>query len=133
MYVALYSVQNITSEVFNKDGYNSLGNYAIACQYLSEGLGSILCVFIIMKYGSTRSMARFAVLSIPFISCLVIPAIKTTDNANNALFSPGLVYPLVLVTAAMNGFSMGIVQPASGNYVAECATKETKGFYFAFF
>jgi MFS family permease len=28
---------------------------------------------------------------------------------------------------------MGIVQPASGNYIAECATEETKGFYFAFF
>ena len=28
---------------------------------------------------------------------------------------------------------MGIVQPSSGNYIAECATEETKGFYFAFF
>jgi MFS family permease len=33
----------------------------------------------------------------------------------------------------MNGFAMGMVQPASGNYISECATERTKGFYFAFF
>jgi len=28
---------------------------------------------------------------------------------------------------------MGMTQPASGNYVAECSSEKTKGFYFAFF
>ena len=28
---------------------------------------------------------------------------------------------------------MGVVQPASGTYISECATEEKKGFYFAFF
>jgi MFS family permease len=43
------------------------------------------------------------------------------------------VYSVILITSVANGFAMGIVQPASGNYIAECATEETKGFYFAFF
>ena len=132
MYIALYSVQNITADMFKKEGYASLGNYAIACQYLSEGFGSIFCVFIIMKYGATKSMARFALMNIPFIASLIIPAVKT-ETSEGGIFSPAIVYPLVLIASALNGFGMGMVQPASGNYVADCATTETKGFYFAFF
>ena len=80
MYVALYSAQNLSADLFSKDGFDELGNYAVAVAYLSEGLGSIFCVFIIMKYGATKSMSRFALLSIPFIASLIFPALKSQNK-----------------------------------------------------
>jgi hypothetical protein len=134
MYVALYSAQNISSVLFMKDGYENLGFYSNAMAYLSEGIGSIFVVFIIMKMGAAKSMSRFALMNLPFIFCLLIPAIKSDNmDSNSVLLSDGFVYTIVLITSSMNGFAMGMVQPASGNYISECATERTKGFYFAFF
>jgi MFS family permease len=134
MYVALYSAQNISGVLFLNDGYDSLGFYSNAFAYLGEGIGSIICVSIIMKMGSTKSMSRFAIWNLPFILSLILPAIKSMNMSSNSFFlSDGFVYIIVIITSTVNGFAMGIVQPASGNYVAECATEENKGFYFAFF
>jgi MFS family permease len=33
----------------------------------------------------------------------------------------------------LNGFGAGILWTAQGEYVTECATEETKGFYFSYF
>ena len=77
MYVALYSAQNISGVLFLKDGYDNLGFYSNAIAYLGEGIGSILCVSIIMKMGAVKSMNRFAIFNLPFILCLILPAIKS--------------------------------------------------------
>ena len=81
-------------------------------------------------------MARFALLNMPFLICLLLPAYKSEekDSQNSPWWlSDGFVYPVILTTSVINGFAMGFVQPASGNYIADCATEENKGFYFAFF
>lgn len=134
MYVALYSAQNISAVLFLKDGYSSLGFYSNAFAYLGEGVGSIICVSIIMKMGSAKSMSRFAVGNLPFILCLLLPAIKSEFmQSTNFFLSDGFVYVIVTIASVVNGFAMGVVQPASGTYIAECATEQNKGFYFAFF
>lgn len=109
MYVALYSAQNISASLFKENEYDSLGNYAIACQYLSEASGSIFVVFIIMKFGATKTMARFALMNIPFIASLLIPAIKGPEDAKVGVYSEALVYPVVLLASALNGIGMGMV------------------------
>ena len=134
MYVALYSAQNISAVLFEKDGFQHLGYYSNALAYFSEGFGSIFCVFVIMKFGATKSMSRFATMNIPFIACLVLPALKSMNHDSDSVFlSETFVYIAVILTSMLNGFAMGMTQPASGNYIAECSTEETKGFYFAFF
>jgi len=87
-----------------------------------------------MRLGAAKSMSRFALMNLPFILCLILPALKTQHLQDNSwYYDTPFVYSVILVTSVANGFAMGIVQPASGNYIAECATEETKGFYFAFF
>lgn len=87
-----------------------------------------------MKLGAVKSMSRFALLNMPFLICLLLPAFKHEDlNSKNFFLSDGFVYTSIILTSIVNGFAMGIVQPASGNYIADCATEETKGFYFALF
>jgi MFS family permease len=89
-----------------------------------------------MLIGAEKSMSRFALLNMPFLICLLLPAyksIKSFSDANPFWLEDGFVYPIIIFTSILNGFAMGIVQPASGNYIADCATEENKGFYFAFF
>jgi MFS family permease len=136
MYIALYSAQNVQSVLFQEDGYDSLGFLSNAFAYAGQGTGSVFCVWIIMKIGAEKSMARFALLNMPFLVCLLLPAYKSIKEYREAdpfWLSDGMVYPVIILTSIINGFAMGIVQPASGNYVADCATEENKGFYFAFF
>jgi len=123
----------VQSKLFDDDGYDVLGNYSNAAAYIGQGTGSIFCVFILMKYGAVKSMAYFAILNIPFIIALLLPAYKGQTDSNIFLLKDGFVYPVILLTSLMNGFGQGVVQPASGNYIADCATEENKGFYFALF
>jgi MFS family permease len=87
-----------------------------------------------MKIGAVKSMARFAILNIPFIIALLLPAYKGDfPNSKIFLLNDWFVYPVILLTSLMNGFGQGVVQPASGNYISDCANEENKGFYFALF
>ena len=76
MYIALYTAQNVQDKLFDDDGYDILGNYSNSFAYIGQGTGSIFCVFITMKYGAVKSMSYFAILNIPFIIALLIPAYK---------------------------------------------------------
>lgn len=39
----------------------------------------------------------------------------------------------MLLTSCVAGFTTGLLWTSQGVYIAECATEETKGFYFGFF
>jgi hypothetical protein len=77
MYIALYSAQNVQSKLFEDDHYDSLGFYSNAFAYLGQGTGSVFCVWFIMKYGAIKTMSRFALLNMPFLLCLLLPATKS--------------------------------------------------------
>ena len=138
MYIALYSAQNVQSVLFEDDKFDSLGFLSNAFAYAGQGTGSVFCVWVIMKIGAIKTMSRFALLNMPFLICLLLPAFKSLDQYRDTddvpfLLTKGFVYTIIIITSIVNGFAMGFVQPASGNYVADCATEENKGFYFAFF
>jgi hypothetical protein len=81
-----------------------LGNYSNACAYIGQGTGSVFCVFILMKYGAVKSMSYFAILNIPFIIALLLPAYKGQTDSNIFLIQDGFIYPVILITSLMNGF-----------------------------
>jgi len=79
-------------------------------------------------------MAYSSLLSLPFIISLLLPAWNEDDKAdNNFFFSYSFVTLLTIYVSFLNGFGGGINQPASGKYISDCATENTKGFFFAFF
>jgi hypothetical protein len=57
-----------------------------------------------MKYGAVKSMAYFAILNIPFIIALLLPAYKGETDSNIFLLKDWFVYPVILITSLMNGF-----------------------------
>lgn len=110
MYIALYSAQNIQAVLFEKDGYDSLGFFSNAAAYLGQGTGSVFCVWIMMKLGAAKSMSRFALINLPFIICLLIPAYKSAHMTDPSWYlKDDFVYSMVLTTSVANGFAMGIV------------------------
>ena len=82
-----------------------MGNISNSLAYIGQGTGSVFCVFITMKYGATKSMKYFALLNIPFIVALLLPAYKGENpDSNIFLLKDGFVYPVILITSVMNGF-----------------------------
>jgi hypothetical protein len=94
----------VQNKLFDDDGYDILGNISNAFAYIGQGTGSVFCVFILMKYGSVKSMAYFAILNIPFIIALLLPAYKGQTDSNIFLLQDWFVYPVILITSLMNGF-----------------------------
>lgn len=98
--------------MFKQDGYESLGFYSNAFAYAGQATGSVFCVWVIMKIGAEKSMSRFALLNMPFLVCLLLPAyksIKSFREANPFWLKDGFVYPIIILTSIINGFAMGIV------------------------
>lgn len=54
-------------------------------------------------------------------------------ESNNFFMSQAFVYIISIVTSFINGFGEGIAQPASGTFISDCATENSKGFFFAYF
>ncbi len=91
-------------------------------------------MYFSQKYGESKSMAWASLFSLPFIIGLLLPAYKSLDlNSTSFWFSNAFVYSVILFVSLLNGLGEGVSQPASGSYIANCATEHNKGFYFAFF
>ena len=104
VYVALYSVQNIQSDVLSKDGYGTLGFYSNAVSYLGQATGSLLSVFFQHKFGDVKSMSVASFLSIPFIVIMLIPAMKSDDMQSTLLiYSEKFVFPVIIFSSFLNG------------------------------
>eukprot|EP00347_Sterkiella_histriomuscorum_P023537 403334265 len=133
VYVAVYSAQNAQSQIYDIDGYKNLGYVSNAVAYVGQGVGSIFCVYVMQRVGDIKAMAYSALLSLPFIISLLLPALNNHGQNENFLFSYTFVTMITVFTSFLNGFGGGINQPASGKFISDCATERTKGFFFAYF
>lgn len=84
------------------------------------------------RIGDIKAMAYASLLSLPFIICLILPALND-HGSDKFFFSYGFVTVITIITSFLNGFGEGIAQPASGKFISDCATEKTKGFFFAYF
>ena len=105
--MSLYTAQNLSSSLLAKDNYTQLGFYSNAIIYLGQGLGSVLAVVAIEKLGDRKTMAFGAMICVPFVISLLVPALHTKENENNWIFSQGFVYTLILFTSLLNGLGEG--------------------------
>jgi MFS family permease len=69
----------------------------------------------------------------------IIPSMRNRDilmgeNVSSLwYFSDSFYYTLNMVISIISGFLSTILWVAEGKYITECATEETKGFYFSYF
>jgi len=134
IYTAVYSAQNLQGTLFDHAGYGPLGLISNSIAYVGQGIGSIFCVYYLQRIGCIKSMGWGSVLSLPSIIALILPTLAYYyQDSTNILFSSYLVYIVTIAASFLNGFGEGISQPASGNYISDCATEKSKGFFFAYF
>lgn len=104
LYIALYSAQNIQSLILDDDGYGKLGFYSNAVSYVAQAIGSIGAMAVMEKYGDRKSMSWGSILCVPFIICLLSPALKNDyKDSNSFFFSTGFVYTIILIFSFSNG------------------------------
>ena len=93
-------------------------------------------MYYVYRMGNIKSMGYSSLLNLPFIIAMILPALNMglKEHSGRGFFlSDTFVYPVIILTTFINGFGQGIAQPASGNFISDCATERSKGFFFAFF
>lgn len=61
-------------------------------------------------------------------------AIKRGEDVSGVwYYSEGFYFMLNMLISAVSGFFSSLLWVAEGKYISDCATEETKGFYFSYF
>ena len=45
----------------------------------------------------------------------------------------GFIVTIIIICAIINGVGASLIWVSNGNYISECATPKTKGFFYGFF
>ena len=134
LYIAFNSSQNIQSLILDEDGFGKLGFYSLGVMAVFQGLGSLMSTGIVNKVGVKWSMLIGAFLNSTWVMQSIIPALKH-ENPTSTLFiySAPFYYTLNILISAVSGFFGSLLWVAEGKYISECASEDTKGFYFSWF
>ena len=118
----------------NANGFGSLGNYNLACLSIFCVAGGFLSTTLIKKCGINACLIMGALGIVQWVLCSVLPALKSANTGSESvIYKDGFIYPILIVSSCICGFTTGVLWTAQGVYTAECATDETKGFYFSCF
>lgn len=122
----------------NQNGFGSLGNYNLAFLSIFCVAGGFLSTTLIKKFGINVCLIIGALGIAQWILCSVLPALKNNepdiDKRNSyIMYSDGFIYSILIFSSCICGFTTGVLWTAQGVYTADCATEESKGFYFSCF
>jgi hypothetical protein len=101
--------------------------------YIGQAIGSIFSIFLVHKLGIVKAMSYAALLSVPFIISLIFPTLsREHPDSTSFIYQPLFIWLVNISTNLVSGFGQGVAQPASGTFISDCATENTKGIFFAF-
>lgn len=66
--------------MYDSDGYKNLGYVSNSVAYVGQGVGSVFCVYVMQRIGDIKAMTYASMLSLPFIICLILPALNEDNN-----------------------------------------------------
>jgi MFS family permease len=133
LYTAFNSSTNLQSEILDDDGYGNLGYYVLAVMYFFMGLGSIISTAVINKIGTKGCLCLGGVGNMIWIFITILPAGKQEGVFHFPGLPIGFIVFIILLAAVINGLTVGILWASANQYVADCASEQTKGFYFSYF
>ena len=81
--------------------------------YLGQAIGSFVAMNIMEKIGDIKTMAWGAMVCLPYIASLLLPAYKSNDLSSTAwYFSSVFVYIIIIFFSLFNGLGEGMAQTA---------------------
>ena len=105
-----------------------------------QGLGSLLSTAIVHRLGSLKaSMVIGATFNSLWVLQSMLPAMRQEQKEKGIdvdkiwYYSENFYFAINLIISAVSGFFGCLLWVAEGKYISECATEDTKGFYFSYF
>lgn len=137
LFTAFNSADNLAAKILREDGFEGLGFYSMAALYLVFAITGFFSKGLVHKMSDNSETKRLPMfigglcyfLRIMFF---LLPAYFKSES-HSWLTSPTTITVLIIVTAMFNGFGAGILWVAQGEYLSNCASEQTKGFYFSYF
>ncbi|CDW80279.1 major facilitator superfamily protein [Stylonychia lemnae] len=138
LFIAQSSALNLQSKVMNQNGFGPLGNYNLAVLSIFCVLGGFLSTTMIKRLGINITLVIGTIGIAQWILCSVLPALKNNEPDKHkrdtyVIYSDAFIYSIMIISSCICGMATGFVWTAQGVYTAECATVESKGFYFSCF
>ncbi|CDW84340.1 major facilitator superfamily protein [Stylonychia lemnae] len=134
LFIAFNTAQNIQSEALEDDGFGKLGFWSIGILYLSIMVGCFFSTAVQNKIGDVKCMALGSLLNTPWILSFALCGYKKENPNNDAFYlREDFITILIVVLSIINGLGQAIQWVGQGKYMSDCATEETKGFFFSYF
>lgn len=138
-YIPFMTVQNLITEIEKANHFDSLGFQLLAVLYLFQMIGAILGASIASKIGMKLTFGIGFVCLSMMVFCQILTAWRAQKNqkdnqdGSSFLTSKAFVIPTLFICHIISGFGQAIIWIAQGEYISECGTEETHGFFFALF
>lgn len=134
LFCAFFTCQNMAALVFKDDGLNKLGFYILAVLYFSIAVSSIMSTALFKKLGTYKCLILGGLGHFVFVFAQIFPAIKYDyPDSDRFITTDAFITTMLIVMALINGIGAALIWVANGNYISECATPKTKGFFYGFF
>ncbi|CDW79472.1 major facilitator superfamily protein [Stylonychia lemnae] len=119
----------------SSSNYEKLGFFCFSLDFLCYGIGCLSASFFVDKLGVKFCLSISATADTLWILAIIPPALSTDKTTNNDMFirSNGFIYTTQILIQIIQGFCLGLKWVAGSKYISECATEETKGFYFSLY
>lgn len=134
LFCAFFTCQNMASLVLEQDGLKNLGFYILAVLYFSIAVSSVFSTALLKKLGTYKCLIFGGFGHFCFVFAQIFPAVKYDHPDNDSVVtSDGFITTLLIICALINGTGAALIWVSNGNYISECATPKTKGFFYGFF
>ena len=104
--------------------------------YLFTAVGSVFSTVIMNKIGSIKCMAFGSLFNLPWILSLALAGLRHDYNGDGPrpfYLATSFITFVVMLLSILNGLGQAIQWVGQGKYISDCATEETKGFFFSYF
>ncbi|CDW80475.1 major facilitator superfamily protein [Stylonychia lemnae] len=135
MYTALNPTQNVYTQIMSSSNYDKLGFSCFALDSLFYGFGCLAASYIVNRIGVKLCLSISAIADTLWILAIIPPTLSSHNKTKDDMFitSDGFIYTTQISIQIFQGFCLGLKWVAESKYISECATEETKGFYFSLF
>ena len=139
VYIPCNLVQEMQSEVLSKQ-FGNQGFIDLSLVYLVSTLMAFFAPAITKLIGIRTALTASSLIFAFGICTFILPSIYDQCLAQTDIcqwprlfFSKSTVRCFMIGTSMLSGVSCALLWVCQGEYVALCATKEHKGFYFGYF
>jgi len=128
---AFYSGQDLVSQIYDQIGYANTGQVLLTIKYATSSINSLFVSFYMQKISFKKA---FFFSSLGYVIFLAVGAVSCLCEFNQYFYCySGPIYLLNIISAAANGFCVGIIWTVQYSYVVNMYEGVMRGKAFGVF